>query len=92
MLPIEILIEIYKKCNKETRIKMNKSFRWNYKILNPFFDYNFSSIVQKNEFDNSWYIELKFNSTKKICIYSEKTSYLETKLPSGKTLYVFFYF
>ena len=39
LLPLDINVEIYKRCDKETRLKMNKIFKWNFYNMNPFFDY-----------------------------------------------------
>jgi hypothetical protein len=39
MLPVELIIEIYKKCDYQTRIKFNKAYKWNFKVINPLFDY-----------------------------------------------------
>jgi hypothetical protein len=39
MLPVELIIEIYKKCDYQTRIKLNKVYKWNFNLINPLFDY-----------------------------------------------------
>lgn len=39
-LPNELKTLIYLKCNRETRINLNKTFRWSYTEMNPYKDYN----------------------------------------------------
>lgn len=39
MLPMELIIEIYKKSDHQTRIKLNKVYNLNFYFINPFFDY-----------------------------------------------------
>lgn len=40
-LPDEILLEIYKHCDFETRITLNRIFNWNFKTVNPYYDHKF---------------------------------------------------
>jgi hypothetical protein len=39
MLPNELLLKIYNYSDYESRIKLNKIFRWSYYYKNPYFDY-----------------------------------------------------
>ena len=38
ILPIELIICIYKLSDRSTRIKINKIFKWSYYLMNPFYD------------------------------------------------------
>jgi hypothetical protein len=38
ILPMEIMVMIYDYSDIETRIKMNKIFKWSYYLKNPFFN------------------------------------------------------
>ena len=38
VLPNELLIIIYKMSDIQTRIKLNKVFKWNFRIMNPYQD------------------------------------------------------
>jgi hypothetical protein len=39
-IPVELILEIYKLADYETRINLNKAYNLNFNIANPFFDYN----------------------------------------------------
>jgi hypothetical protein len=36
ILPVELLLKIYDYSDSETRIKMNRIFKWSYYVKNPF--------------------------------------------------------
>jgi hypothetical protein len=40
-LPDELNSENYKHCDFETRININHVYKWNFRIINPYFDYTF---------------------------------------------------
>jgi hypothetical protein len=44
ILPIELILGIYDYCDKETRININRAFKWSYKNTNPFKDYQFGTL------------------------------------------------
>jgi transposase len=38
LIPNELLIIIYKMSDIETRVKLNKAFKWNFRVMNPYQD------------------------------------------------------
>ena len=38
ILPVELLLKIYDYSDSETRIKLNKIFKWSYYVKNPFYN------------------------------------------------------
>jgi hypothetical protein len=54
-LPDEMKMKIYNNADIETRIKLNKEFKWNFYFVNPFKDFHPFGIPHKS-------IELPSNS------------------------------
>ena len=38
LIPNELSIIIYKMSDIETRVKLNKAFKWNFRVMNPYQD------------------------------------------------------
>ena len=41
LIPNELSIIIYKMSDIETRVKLNKAFKWNFRVMNPYQRYTF---------------------------------------------------
>ena len=49
MIPDELILNIYNFCDIPTRININRAFGWNYKLLNPYKDTDFSILLRNKK-------------------------------------------
>lgn len=48
IVPLELIIKIYDSSDIETRIKLNKVFKWSYYFKNPFYNVSLINNVNTN--------------------------------------------
>lgn len=83
MVRTEIILEIYKFCDIETRLTLNKIFKWSYKMVNPLQD--------KLQINGNKFHFISLNKTLTYILYNNWNSFPEHYLQHKMALHELYY-